>query len=237
MKTDSTTTTTSESDFIKGYNYDLGLGVRADKAKAEMHYLRAAKGNNLDAQYNLAQIYCERGKQSDLKKAVYWWLAVAKKGHAKPQCNLGTAYENGEGVKKNIRKAKKWYQAAAKQGDAIAQFNLARLKARAGLRTQAQAAFKTIIPELKKLARRRDASNASARTCLAKCAYHGWGMKMSKQQAVKWYRSAAKKGEINALLGLGYCYEDGDGVRRDAKKAKHYFAMASRLRNAQEVKV
>ncbi len=218
MKTDSTTTTTSESDFIKGYNYDLGLGVRADKAKAEMHYLRAAKGNNLDAQYNLAQIYCERGKQSDLKKAVYWWLAVAKK-------------------KKNIRKAKKWYQAAAKQGDAIAQFNLARLKARAGLRTQAQAAFKTIIPELKKLARRRDASNASARTCLAKCAYHGWGMKMSKQQAVKWYRSAAKKGEINALLGLGYCYEDGDGVRRDAKKAKHYFAMASRLRNAQEVKV
>jgi len=234
MKTDSTAT--SEGDFVKGYNYDLGLGVRTDKAKAEMHYLRAAKQGDKTAQYNLAQMYYESGKKADLKKAVLWWTRVAQQGDEFAQCNLGRAYENGEGVRKNLPKAKEWYEAAAKQGEAIAQFNLARLKARAGLRTQAQTAFRSIVPRLKELARRRDFVGGSARTCLAKCAYHGWGMKMSKQQAVKWYRAAAKKGEINALLGLGYCYEDGDGVRQDAKKAKHYFALASRLKNGQEIK-
>jgi TPR repeat protein len=225
---------TGQEDSIKGYNYDLGIGVRPSRAKAETHYLRAAKNGEKIAQYNLAQMYYEGGKKADLKKAIFWWGKAAENGHPLAQCNLGRSYEDGEGVRKNIQKAKEFYAAAAKQSNAIARFNLARLKAFDGLRAAAQTAFKSVVPELKKLARQKD---ADAMICLAQCAYHGWGMTTSKQQAVKWYRSAAKTGKKGAFLGLGYCYQDGDGVRKDTKKAGHYFALASGLKSARKAKI
>src|SRR5207247_4375042 len=49
---------------------------------------------------------------------------AADQGYAQAQNNLGTLYENGEGVPKDLRKAAKLYQKAADQGYALAQNNL-----------------------------------------------------------------------------------------------------------------
>ena len=45
------------------------------------------------------------------------------------QCNLGTMYAEGEGVKQDHTEAAKWYRKAAEQGDALAQYNLGAMHA------------------------------------------------------------------------------------------------------------
>ena len=51
-------------------------------------------------------------------------MALAKRGNAYAQFNLGLMYEFGEGVPENYAEAVKWYRKAADQGHAKAQFNL-----------------------------------------------------------------------------------------------------------------
>ena len=53
-----------------------------------------------------------------------WYRMAADQGHAKAQYNLGTMYENGQGVAQDYSAAMKWYRMAADQGDAQAQGNL-----------------------------------------------------------------------------------------------------------------
>ena len=50
--------------------------------------------------------------------------ALADKGLAWAQFNLGVMYDTGEGVPENDAEAVKWYRKAADQGNAAAQFNL-----------------------------------------------------------------------------------------------------------------
>jgi len=50
--------------------------------------------------------------------------ALADKGIAYAQFNLGVMYRNGEGVPENDAEAVKWYRKAADQGDAQSQGNL-----------------------------------------------------------------------------------------------------------------
>jgi len=49
---------------------------------------------------------------------------AAEQGHDAAQCNLGSMYENGQGVKQDFIEAVRWYLKAAGQGSPRAQFNL-----------------------------------------------------------------------------------------------------------------
>ena len=48
----------------------------------------------------------------------------AERGHAVAQCNLGVAYDTGQGVPKDEAEAVKWFRKAADQENASAQSNL-----------------------------------------------------------------------------------------------------------------
>ena len=50
--------------------------------------------------------------------------AMAKRGDAEAQFNLGNMYYKGQGVLQDYKQAVKWYRLAADQGNAAAQFNL-----------------------------------------------------------------------------------------------------------------
>ena len=50
--------------------------------------------------------------------------ALAEKGDAKAQYNLGTMYRSGEGVEQDDKEALKWILKAIEQGQAEAQYNL-----------------------------------------------------------------------------------------------------------------
>jgi len=48
-----------------------------------------------------------------------------------------------------------------------------------------------------------------------------------KQQMIDSYTEQSNKGNINAMIRLGKCYRDGDGVEKDLKKAKELFQKAA----------
>lgn len=60
----------------------------------------------------------------DYPKAAKLFRPLAEKGNAYAQLNLGTMYDNGQGVPQDFKEAAKWYRLAAEQGNASAQSNL-----------------------------------------------------------------------------------------------------------------
>jgi len=62
--------------------------------------------------------------QGDYGAALRAWRALAEKGDAGAQLNLGYMYDNGYGVPQDYKEAIKWYRKAAEQGNDRAQYNL-----------------------------------------------------------------------------------------------------------------
>ena len=56
-----------------------------------------------------------------------WYRLAAVQGDAKAQYNLGSMYEDGQGVSQDYDKAVKWYRFAVEKGEPRAQINLGRL--------------------------------------------------------------------------------------------------------------
>ena len=63
-------------------------------------------------------------QRGDYATALRELRPLAEQGHADAQFNLGTMYDNGQGVPQDDAEAVKWYRKAAEQGVADAQYNL-----------------------------------------------------------------------------------------------------------------
>ncbi|MHA4810017.1 tetratricopeptide repeat protein [Flavitalea flava] len=59
--------------------------------------------------------------------------------------------------------------------------------------------------------------------------FYGQGVQKDYQQAVAWYRKAARKNDPKALYNLGLCYKHGDGVEQSSRWANHYFVKAQKF--------
>jgi len=66
----------------------------------------------------------EQYKKGEIAAAVKIWEALANKGNAEAQYQLGTVYGKGTGVAENIFDAIEWYEMAAKQNHLLAQIVL-----------------------------------------------------------------------------------------------------------------
>ena len=53
------------------------------------------------------------------------------------------------------------------------------------------------------------------------------GAEQDMKKAVEWYKKAAKQGNMWAQHNLGYCYEYGEGIRKNHKKAVEWFTKAA----------
>ena len=62
--------------------------------------------------------------QQDKTEAVRLYGLAAAQGNADGQCNLGTCYEFGKGVRQDKVEGARLYGLAAAQGEAVAQWNL-----------------------------------------------------------------------------------------------------------------
>ncbi|MDP7426472.1 MAG: sel1 repeat family protein, partial [Rhodospirillales bacterium] len=58
----------------------------------------------------------------DYATALREWKPLAEQGDADAQNNLGSMYDQGQGVLQDYKTALKWYTLAAEQGDADAQY-------------------------------------------------------------------------------------------------------------------
>ena len=61
----------------------------------------------------------------------------------------------------------------------------------------------------------------------------GKGIKQNMREAVKWFSNAAEKGNMQAILALGYAYSKGNGIAKDLTKAFEFFQKAAEQKNAE----
>ncbi len=59
----------------------------------------------------------------------------------------------------------------------------------------------------------------------------GQGVSLDKEEAVRWYRKAAKQMNPQALFNLGVCYYNGDGVPPDPNLSYAWFLLAQEAGN------
>lgn len=63
--------------------------------------------------------------QRDFAEAAKWYTMAAELGDERAQFDLGSLYDNGQGVPKSAELAAKWYLAGAERGQMACQYNIA----------------------------------------------------------------------------------------------------------------
>jgi len=148
-------------------------------------------------------------------------FALADRGDAEAQFNLGLMYMKGQGVAQNYEEAVKWYRLAAEQGTAEAQFYL-------GLMSELGTGVAQDFKEAQKwywVAATQ--GNARAQFNLGLVYAEGKGVALDFKEAVKWYRLAAAQGLVPAQNSLGAMYESGYGVAQSYKEAVKWYRLAA----------
>jgi hypothetical protein len=104
-----------------------GHGVRKDTNEAYKLWVKAAQQGLVKSMENLAHMLYSGDKsvKQDFAQAIKWWIMAAEAGSARSQNNVGSLYQNGQGVPKDKTAAMAWFQRAANQGFPEAQFALA----------------------------------------------------------------------------------------------------------------
>jgi TPR repeat protein len=106
-----------------GAMYAQGNGVPRDIGKAMEMLEKAARQDDVEAQYNLA-VLCEEGQDKDLNLAEAWLSQAAEQGLPAAQERLGLMYATGKPMKQNMVEAHKWFLIASTGNLESAKVNL-----------------------------------------------------------------------------------------------------------------
>ncbi len=208
----------SSSQFLMGNFYMFGHGVVDTNAKeAFKWYMKAAEQGHVDAQYNVGHMY-EIGDADKLSfiEAANWFKKAATAGHVQAQYRLGLFYQKGNGVPQNDNEAIKWYQLAAKQGH---------VQAKERLNTD----YKSITAnkEQKAATDKKTTEKATEKSKSSASSTKNASSSKSESDEVKRFREMAERGDPRAQFNLAYCYEMGDGVKKDMEKALYWYRKAA----------
>jgi len=188
-------------------------GIARDIAAALRAYQKAAKLNNLEAINILAQHY-EAGTlnlKKSLDTAVSLYQTAANGGNADAMTNLGYLYEcGGEDtlcyIPVDIEAAQAWYTlAATKYKHAKAMNNLAALYYRGAIGTESNG-LPDYYEAYKYFAASAKQGNVVGECNLAVLLELGHGCEKDVAGAMIHYASAAKQGQVSAMVALGCLY-------------------------------
>lgn len=135
----------------------------------------------------------------------------AESGNAEAQAELGYCYFAGKGVDRNDEEAAKWLAKAATQGDKTAEATLRNLSLLSGYLNYAEGGDPQYQVAMGLMYRWEG----------------GIGLPQDFQEAVRWYRLAAEKGDRNGQYSLGYMYEMGYGVGQNNAEAAGWYRKAA----------
>ena len=173
--------------------------------------------------------------------------ALAERGNAEAQLNLGQAYAYGQGVTQDGAEALRWYRLAADQGHVLGHYGLGVMYAGEPC-TEADAPNRGAQPAIEALpwstcpfpgvlqdfveAERwfrlaADQGNGAAQVVLGRMYADGRGIPPDEAAAARWLRLAADQGYINGQHDLGVLYRDGRGVPEDFTEAVRWFRLAA----------
>jgi len=210
------------AQYILGWIFQNGEGVRQDYAESARWYAKAAEKGNPDAQYAIGSYFLYgTGVGRDTAQAAAWFRKSAEQGKAGGQYLLGYLLSQGDGVSRNDQEATSWYRKAADQGYADAQYAYAlALSSGSGVeRDESEANL-----WLRKAA---DQKHVESAFLLGWNSERGTGVLPDYAEAAKWYRQAADAGNPEAQYHLALLVRDGRGVPRNDPLALELFRKAA----------
>ena len=147
---------------------------------------------------------------------------AAYAGFPPAQVHLGRLYASGQhGVRKDWRKGVEWFEKAAAQGEAEA---FAALSTAYEKGLGVPQSYRRAFEWLEKAAEHHAGSMQRLGFCLAT----GFGgLPRDFVKAVACFNKAAASGDATAKYCLGLAYERGDGVSKNAAKARRWFKDAA----------
>jgi len=148
--------------------------------------------------------------------------ALAKKGDARAQHDLGALYARGDRVPQDYSKAFYWFREAALQGVASAQYNLGVLYDR-GLGVE-----KNPLEALLWYLSAAEQGHVAAQYNVGTAYSDGKGVPKNYTEARKWLTKAAEQGLAQASYSLGVINELGLGANADPIEAYAWYKLASR---------
>ena len=99
----------ARAQFLVGWMYESGFGVRQSSAQAAVWYQKAAEQGNDLAQSDLGLMYSTGdGVPQNYAVAMKWTLMAAKQGNVAAQSAMSTFYKHGLGVPQNYILAYMW---------------------------------------------------------------------------------------------------------------------------------
>ena len=175
-----------------------GEGVEEDYKEAVKYYYLSAKQHNsnaleainnlgdqevIDALYYLGELFFYgKGVRQDYSEAIKWYKKAADLGHLEAICKLGEIYEKGKGVQQNFSKAAAYYRKAVELGNGVA------------------------LKKLQELADNK--KNIDAQYNLGEMYFYASGVDMDYDEAIRWFKMAAKQGYKPAISVLNEMVND-----------------------------
>jgi TPR repeat protein len=206
---------------VPRFVYQLGRAVEegGDHARAAELYEEAAAAGHVMGIYRLGYLYLVgRGTPVDVTKAVTFFEAAAAKGESYAMNSLARLYAAGDGVPQDKEKAIDLFLQAAAQGNTYAYNNLGYLLAEDGEADRALPLFQASA----------EAGDVYGYNNMGYAYQRGIGVEPDLEQAIGWYERAAKGGQPNAPINLGFIYrQGGPGLAPDPQRAAFWFAEAA----------
>jgi TPR repeat protein len=211
---------------VPRFAYQLGRAVEeaGDYARSIELYEQAAAAGHVLGIYRLGYLHLiGRGMPVDVDKAITYFEAAAAEGESYAMNSLARLYAAGEGVPQDREKAIDLFLASAAQGNTYAYNNLGYLLAEDGQPDRALPLFQASA----------EAGDVYGYNNMGYAYQRGIGVEPDLQQAIEWYERAARGGQPNAPINLGFIYRDGGpGLDPDPERAAFWFAEAAKGGNA-----
>lgn len=222
----------AEAQYRIGACYQTGDGVEKNISKAAYWWQIGADQNDPTCQMALGLLYLRgTGVCQDIAKAVTLIRKSAEQGMPEAQNYLGMLYRDGIGVTADIKTAVFWWQKAAEQGNVPSMSDL-------GVCYYNGYGVTKNVELAKQLWEKAAAKGDDmAIKNLESIKYEGQqeGIKPSSQSQNTYQKNieAAKRGDADAQMMIGICYELGnDGVEKDYDKAASWYKKSADQGNA-----
>ncbi len=191
---------------VKSINGTSAETIRENPAEAAKYLRRAAAKGHPRAQYELGNIMYRVGADNgalvgtgapkNLSEAVDWLRKAADQNDSDAQLSLALIYANGQEELQNDAEALRLFSRASDNGHTDAQFYLRFIY---GIGPCASITDDDCVKKLNGLVRK---GHALAQYFLGNCYFSGKGVAEDKLEAVKWYKKATERGNINAKAAL-----------------------------------
>ena len=211
--------------------YENGFGVEKDLAQAFMLYKKAGNGGVAasSVRAGLMRFQGLGDLPLDLKAAAGWFGQGARNGDVQGMFLIGMAWKNGQGVQRHAEMAEKWLKKASDAGYTPATVELADFYRHLRNYSHTSRIKRLSATELVKLyekAARKGNANA-----MFQLGYYYERNHISQSKAIRWYRASAKLGSGLAQYALGQIYMEGQGLRKNEKKAFELILLSANNKN------